>query len=347
MTLLFCGALSTAKAESSLQTSPQRVLVLQSYHKADWSDSVLAGIRSVTDTSSIELYIEYMDTKKQESPAYLDLLDTLYRFKFANFHFDAIIAVDDPAFQFVLNRGDSLFGAIPMSFCGVNRFANQPWTSRNRTTGVIEQGDFRQNLVFASRVRPLSRKVWIIVDSTQTGIGNWKEFQEILTGFPHLKDTTLYSPTLKELQQSLSEANHHDFGFFISLWKDRNGDVIHPDSLGKTFLHAPIPVLGRSEWLVGKGLTGGLCVSGKRQGAMAAFQLLNQLKSQQSIPVLLQSPNEYLFDYTLLHKHAIPLDSLPTDSRIVHTPPNLIQVDTGLFQFFIVSAGVITLGHLY
>lgn len=341
--LILCGFLPAIGKDLTQPLSIQRVLVLQSYHKADWSDSVLAGIRSVTDTASIELYIEYMDTKKQEGAAYLDLLDTLFRFKYSSFRFDAILAVDDPAFQFVLQRGERIFGKIPMSFCGVNRFENQPWTLRPQTTGVIEQGDFRQNLILASKVRPLARKLWIIVDSTQTGLGNWKEFQEVLTGFSHLHDTTLYSPTLEELQQSLSNANPKDLGFFISLWKDRKGDVIHPDSLGKIFQHAKIPFFGRSEWLIGKGLTGGLCVSGVRQGAMAAFQLLSQLKSSQSVPVLMQSPNEYKYDFTLLRKHAIPMDSLPSESKIVNKPPTLIQVETDTFYLILIAASVIFL----
>ena len=52
----------------------QKVLVLHSYHKADWTDNILNGIYSVMDKRQhLNLYIEYMDTKEFNQPEYLKL----------------------------------------------------------------------------------------------------------------------------------------------------------------------------------------------------------------------------------------------------------------------------------
>ena len=73
---LACAVLSsggTILASDDLQT----VLVLHSYHKADWTDSLMEGVESVFgERNDVELRVEYMDTKTAYSPVYLERLSS-------------------------------------------------------------------------------------------------------------------------------------------------------------------------------------------------------------------------------------------------------------------------------
>jgi signal transduction histidine kinase len=289
----------------------------------------------------VELNVDYMDTKRMETPAYLDQLDTLFGMKYGKSPVDAVIAVDDQAYQFFLQRGLRIWGDVPMAFCGVNRFADSAIRAFPKVSGVVEKGYFRANVEFALRARPNARRIHVIADSTQTGLSNLKELRSVLVDFPQLSEVLHQNVTLSELQSNLENGRLTDFGFFISFWKDRLGQVVDPDSLGHIFRHGAIPIFGRSEWMIGKGETGGLCVSGRMQGATAANKLLALRSASPGVrvPVRMESPNVFLFDDSLLRQHRIPQDLIPAGSHVVNRPPSFLQVKWSTVVFALAIMG--------
>ena len=82
----------------------KHALVLHSYHKGlTWTDSVARGIEAKFKRSKmpVEIFHEFMDTKRIFTPAYLNQLVALYRTKYSGQHFDLIICSDDHAFNFL------------------------------------------------------------------------------------------------------------------------------------------------------------------------------------------------------------------------------------------------------
>ncbi len=112
----------------SQNSSPQKVLILHSYHKSlSWveyiEEGIIAEFRDKRPNTSLRF--EYMDTKRINRPDYLQSLVQLYKIKFKNIHFDTIICSDNNALNFLLAYKHQLFPATPVVFCGINNFKEE------------------------------------------------------------------------------------------------------------------------------------------------------------------------------------------------------------------------------
>ena len=75
---------SSSTSAIPLISTPKRVLVLFSYHRAEWSDNVQKGIESVfTPYQNVNFFYEYMDTKHLKTREYLGTLQKIYTEKYA------------------------------------------------------------------------------------------------------------------------------------------------------------------------------------------------------------------------------------------------------------------------
>jgi PAS domain S-box-containing protein len=311
------------------------ILVLHSYHKADWTDSLLEGIKSeLNNIDDLDLVIEYMDTKRINTPGYYRALDDIYSMKYNSTSFDVILTSDDNAYRFVLARQDGVFEKVPLVFCGVNRFDPLEIQDIDFVTGIVEKGDFKDTLAFAAKARRNAKTVHIIIDSTPTSRINQRALlQALAEQSPHMKVELLSNISLSELSIKLSSLPDDDFAFFVSFWEDGLGQPVSPDDLSDAFKNSAVPVFGRSEWMMGKGLTGGKCVSGFNQG-QAAAKLARRILSGESvsqIPVDKNSPNRFMFDYELLERYNIDHTLVPAHSLILNKPPpTLYQTNKGL-----------------
>ena len=115
--LLLMLALPAGSAHSAVATEPaaarKQVLVLHAYHQGYlWTDEITRGIRAAFAQSSVavDLSFDYMDTKRQDSPAYRELLRQLFQARYATRKPDLVIAADDNAFSFMLDQRQALFG---------------------------------------------------------------------------------------------------------------------------------------------------------------------------------------------------------------------------------------------
>jgi len=329
LALLCILSLSFLILPASAQERPQ-VLILHSYHKGVWTDSLIEGIEPVLGAiEGLDIHIEYMDTKKINSAEYYEILREEIRLKFEQITFDVIITSDNNALNFVLGNREILFPSVPVVFCGVNRFSHQMLGGDKNVTGVVEEGDFSATLQVALKMRPHADTIFVITDSTSTSRINFESFKKELTALRRdISVKPLDNTSASQLAEVLSSIPRNDFVFFISYWKDNSGNVISHKSLEKILRKSNVPVFGRSEWMIGLGLTGGKCVSGINQGKTAAELAVKILEgsSTDQIPVIMESPNVYMFDYYEITRHGINRDHLPPDSIIVNSPEPFYRV---------------------
>ena len=126
--VLFCCCVAVPVAADADSHTKENILILNSYHPGyKWTDDVtrgiLDGLQSMKDAS--KFYIEYMGTKWANSPPYFDSLVTTYREKYRDIRFSVIFVTDNDAFEFVLAHRNSIFGNVPVVFCGVNWFRDR------------------------------------------------------------------------------------------------------------------------------------------------------------------------------------------------------------------------------
>ncbi|HNY11244.1 MAG TPA: ABC transporter substrate binding protein [Candidatus Wallbacteria bacterium] len=306
-------------AESSDRKS---ILILHSYHKSDWTDSLTSGIYSVFGEDKAEAKIEYMDTKWSDTVEYNQKLREILLLKYKNKKFDAIITSDDNALRFAVNNHGDIFHEAPISFCGANKFDPSLVVGSRKIGGVLEKCDFAESLALAKSLRPKADGILVICDSTETSLANLREFKEAMAlNFPSMKYVTTMDLSIDALESAVRNTDKDSFIFFISFWMDARGTNIFTSELESIFDVSPAPVFGRSEWMVGRGMTGGKCVSGYNQGRAAAEIAMEMMTSgKESAGKILESPNIFLFDNFELIKHSIKRSSLPEGSKVINVP---------------------------
>ncbi len=96
------GPLTGANAASASDKT-SRILYINSYHRGYiWSDGIEQGLRERLNNSGrkIDVYVEFMDTKRFPDLSYLPLLAEVFVIKHGKVRYDAMVVSDNIAFDF-------------------------------------------------------------------------------------------------------------------------------------------------------------------------------------------------------------------------------------------------------
>jgi len=325
--LIVMGA-STGNAEKN------RVLILNSYHQGfKWTDEQTQGAITALNAAGIDAkyYVEYMGTKWTFDKRYFEQLRDTYKLKFSTIHFDLIIATDNDAFNFLLSYRNDIFGKIPVVFCGVNWFRQEMLSGHSLYTGVNEDADIALNIDLMLQLHPKVKNIYMVVDLTTTGRIVHQKILEIL---PKYKDKVaihfLDDISLAQLADTVSRLSDDSLVFLTIFQKDREGTFIEFSDIATALSRkSRVPVYGLWDFYLGFGIVGGMLTSGHAQGQRAgelAVRVLNG-ESPDAIPVVMKSPNRYMFDYRELERYAISPASLPAGSVVINEPQSFYSVN--------------------
>jgi two-component system, cell cycle sensor histidine kinase and response regulator CckA len=337
------------------QQNTKRVFVLNSYHQGiPFSDSEMRGINDVFSNSgvNIEIYITYMDMKRvPPSPQYFQYLKGMIREGYKGTRFDAIIATDNDALEFLRENRDELFPGVPLVFCGINGFNERMLDGRKDITGTIERTDYAGTIRTGLKLRPETTNVVVVVDNTTTGKAHLSEIMNVRREFPESLNFTYFSladMTLEELAQKLSKLKNADIALFLHHFMDKNG-VSHTISESTSLLakRSSVPVFITSDNRLGFGVLGGYLISGYSQGESAARMVIRILNGTDvsTIPVSLKSPNQYMFDYNVMRRFGIAEGDLPEGSMIINKPVSALDIYRNelllILSAFIILSGLV------
>ena len=305
----------------------QGVLILQSYHIGyPWSDNVTKGITSVLQKEKdVELFFEYMDTKRHMDKPYLEKLRQLYKDKYGSLSLDVIICSDDNALNFLLRNRDNLFPDVPIVFCGINNFTDSRIAGHTNITGVVENPDVLGTLQIALRLHPGTRQVAAVYDQTKTGLANEERLREIAPDFEkQVEIKYITDKTISELQHALRALPPETIVLHLSFAKARDGIFLSLREASKLVnSNSDGPVY--TCWdvrMAYPGHCGGKMVSGYVQGKTAARMALRILhgESANNVDIIRKSPNVYMFDYAQMNRFGLSKKDLPKHSIIVNEP---------------------------
>jgi len=128
----------------SLEISAQenkQVLLISSYNsRFPTYFQQINGIKSILDTSDVNLDVEFMDSKRFTDTETYNLFYKSLKNKLANsIKYNAVLAADDDAFNFVLQYEDELFKNSPIVFLGVNNIKKALQQNSNpNVTGYVK-----------------------------------------------------------------------------------------------------------------------------------------------------------------------------------------------------------------
>ncbi|SKA64419.1 PAS domain S-box-containing protein [Desulfobaculum bizertense DSM 18034] len=318
------------------------ILYLNSYHDGySWSDSILQGLRTSLDPyRNVALQVEYMDFKKYELDFVSPMLRDLYKGKFKDRNFDAVILSDNNAVDFYLSYGEELFPDVPAVFCGLNDYDPALIQGRNMT-GIAENFDVVFTLSLALQINPKRNHMVIIGDESTTGVAIRNQ---ILAGVPELNkklSVEYWSDfTMQELRKKVQRQSEETFYFFIPFYKEIQGRFYSAkDVLEIVADETSAPIYSSWEFLLGHGIVGGRMLSGERTGEAAGKLALKVLTGVpvREIPVVQSVPTEYMFDFKELKRLHIDEKLLPSDSIIINAPKAFYEIDRGVFWTIIVG----------
>lgn len=322
--IIFVVLSSTAFAKKDI--SEARVLFISSYSEAFNSvPEQISGLKEVFDGNKITMDIEYMDAKRFDQPEDIELFYSLLAYKMNKLKpYDIIVVGDDNALQFALDYQEELFANIPIVFLGINDFnrANLA-VERGNITGVIEKTPLAENIELALMLNPKATKVVGIVDNTLTGLGDKQQFFNLIPLFPDLTFETLNSSeyTLGDVAYKLSTLEEDTILLYQSMFEDKNNVHLTIEE-ASAFIHkyAKVPVYRASIGGVGDGVLGGKMVSYAESGRIAARMVVDILNGVpiESIDMIDESPNQYIFDYNIMKEYKISENLIPEDATILN-----------------------------
>ena len=302
------------------------LLVLNSYSmNYDWTAQ---EVRAILDTFSQEpwviLQMEFMDTKFIDTKQHFALLRALYANKYRGIHFDVIIATDNDALNFMRDAGEQLFPQTPIVFCGINDFTPAMIQGMEQVTGVNEAADFSKNLDLIARLQPAVRRIHVITDELTTGHMLRKVFEKAAAAYEdRFQFHYLLDLPMETVLHKVSELGAEDAIFYLSFFQDGTGKHFTPwEAIPEIARRATAPLYGQADYMLGKGVLGGFMKSAYYQGRMAAALAHRILRGEKAadIPIVMNSPNRYMFDYRQLERFGIPIDQLPEGSLLINEP---------------------------
>jgi PAS domain S-box-containing protein len=342
--LFFTFCAPQAKAQADMK----RVLVLHSYHKGlGWTDSITKGIEAAFSKSKfpIEIFYEFMDTKRIFDEAYLNKLAELYQYKYRKRHFDAIISSDDHAFRFLLAHHDALFPQTPVVFCGVNYFKDDFIANTDYFTGVVESFSIKGTIDGALAIDPEIRQIYAVVDKTVTGQANRKLLDAVIPEYAgRLQFKYITDQDMSQVQQTVGHLPDESVVLLLSYTSDRSGNTFSLEQSAELVCRASNrPVFGFWDFYLNHGIVGGMLTTGVAHGREAANMALRILAGEKptNIPVLKESPNRYIYDYAEMRKFGILPKQLPAGSTVINRPLTFYQQYRMLVWQVIVAFGVL------
>lgn len=328
--LVFCLVLALVLAgfcAGATAAEMKKILIVHSFHQGlAWTDSVSQGIQATNDpfNKQIELYFTYLDVKRRPEPvSETTLVDTLLP-ELEQTAFDVIIVSGDAAFELIRNIEEKNNRKTPLVFCSVSRF-DPKWRDGDRPmTGVLKTVAHQANLDLMQRLHPQCQRIVFIFDWTAE-IGSQSVLSNLVAAIPgHILVDVWPNPDFERLPAKLQGLGNNDLVYLLTVNRDKQCGYLHDlEGIDLVSRWSPAPIYSPLEVYLGRGVVGGKITSGFRQGELAAQLALRIISGEaaESIPVITQSPNPYIFDHRQLKRHGIKLSRLPEESIIRYQPP--------------------------
>lgn len=313
-------------AASPDKNGVKRVLVVNSYHPGySWSDGIMHGVRSVLDgEDDVEVFIEYLDTKRHIDKTYFHQIEQLIRYKYNDLGIDVIITSDDNALDFMLGMRKVFLKNVPLIFCGIDHIHPERISGYEPIYGVEESDGTRSTLDLILSIHPDTNTVFFVSDETKTGkvmLDNVRSIERSYQGI--VKFDYLLNINTGELQRALQQLPQKSVVFYLSFIRDKSQKVFSvKESMKFIAKNSTVPVYCTWGFQPNTGVIGGNILNGFTQGEMSAQMAMKLLHNEDiaSIPSIQKASLTYMFDYRPMRRFNIDTDMIPKDSVLYNKP---------------------------
>lgn len=332
--------------------SQKKVLILNSYNKgnslnplpsSNWCDEIISGIESKfkDDNENVALNVEYMDSAYHFSNEYFYELYNLYKYRFNNTKFDAIIALDNNATDFLIKYGNNLFPNTPVIFSGVDQSKQSTLSKQPLFTGIYKNEDFKSTLDIALKFHPNTKEFFIILDRTSQGSDYEKLLEQLIPLYKN-KVNFLFcnNDDINVVKEKINKLSNDTVIFTAAQFNDSTGAYIPTNQVNNIlFKDCPLPIYSPCYEYLNNGIVGGMIVNGTNLGVnlgKITSRILNGEKTEH-IPAIIDDSHKYTFDLNQLNRFNINISSIPKDSIIINMPSSTYSVPKNVLLYFIVG----------
>lgn len=308
------------------QNHPARVLVLHSYHSGlPWTDSVHQGLTDLLGRAGrpLELMVEYLDTKRHPPARVRQAMLSLLKAKYAAHPPELVVVSDNNALDFMLSRPPDLLPSVPVVFCGINNFTPEMLKGHPLVTGVVEKVDMAGTLELILRTRPKTQVIAVVSDVVPSGRLHRKELAAIIPRFQgRVRFVDLAELTAGELTKRLAGLPRNSAVLLLSFFRDPSGASFTLPEAVALASSTGLPVFSFWRQYLEAGALGGVITRGWEQGRTAGELALRVLGGQDAstIPVVTQSPNRVVFNYTQMERFGLSVSDLPPGALVLNQP---------------------------
>jgi signal transduction histidine kinase/CheY-like chemotaxis protein len=309
----------------------RKVLFISSY-SYDWMTVPfqLEGFNSLISNEASVHYL-FMDSKKIPLDILIPNFEKQVKAQIRSAGpYDIIVAADDAALQFVLERKDSTFKNIPVVYLGIDSsdLAQEAYKT-GMMTGSFESHYDAENIQFALRLIPDAKRICVLTDNTTAGLASRKEFEKAAASFKHPPVTYINSSLLtgKELAEAVSEVKPDAILLYLNLTVDKDG-TYYVSGTGAEFVekHAHVPFFSAICNI--RYTTGGALVDYSNIGASAADtvnRILSGVRPSEIKPYTV--PPSLKVNYDKLHKFGLSLpEDLARTAITINRPASFISL---------------------
>jgi signal transduction histidine kinase len=274
----------------------------------------------------VEIYSESLNVSQFKSPGHYGVMrDHLHR-KYEGRRIDLVVAVMEPALDFLLRHGQAVFGDVPIVFCGADATDVQRRVLRPNVTGVLVERDFAPTLDIALRLHPGARNVFVVGGTSRFD----RQLQAIARGHLQPFDSRIGIAWLTELAMEdllgeVSSLPPHSVIYYLSLFADGAGHTFTPhQALARLAAVANAPIYASVDQFIGLGAVGGHVYSLATHGEQAATIALRILRGEapSAIPVVALAAQSNVFDARQLERWGVDKRLLPAGSALEFRSPS-------------------------
>lgn len=328
--LLPIAIIVLSSAETALADEVRgRVLFISSYSYT-WPTVPLqiSGISSALgDRATLDT--EFMDTKTINDSTgarqfYEHIKHKLSKVK----PFDVVIAGDDAAFSFAVERRTELFPGTPVVFEAVNNLDRARAAAKDpMVTGVVEKFSYEDNINLALRINPHAKKIVALLDDTVTGKGDQQQFYAQKEKYPQLAFCEINTSKLTkdEIVQAMRELSDDTIFCYLIMSEDSEKNIYsNSEVVSLISRYSPVPAWRFVQAGIGEGVLGGNIVSHEESGRIAGRMALQIISGTpcSMIPIDFNSPNRYMIDQKVVDKFNIDMALIPKGAHIVNYKPS-------------------------
>ncbi len=317
------------------------VLFLSSYGPQYFTaDDQEAGLAESLYPHGVEFDTVYMESKlhpsEEEELAFYDLLAV--RLSNAARNYEAVIAGDDAALEFVLKYRDGLFAGLPVVFFGINDLSLAERASKEPlTAGLYENNYLGDTLSLAHELFPGAKRFVSLHDDSAAGREDNRLFYLFAKAYSSIEFTDLNSQELShtELMSELEALPEDTVILFMTCYTDRDGHVHSVREMTSAVaLHTHgLPVFRNYTGGEGEGVLGGVVMDFVEHCRLAGEMVNKSIDGEDISDLRLEitTPGRTEIDYALLEHYGLLKHELPADTIYINRPESFISRYRNIF----------------